>query len=77
MPAPENALKAAMLNGETRCGLWLAQANATLAEIAGQAGFDWCLIDAEHGRRLGNSCRLWQVHPRNQRSACQWAKIGC
>jgi 4-hydroxy-2-oxoheptanedioate aldolase len=29
--------------------LWLALANGTVAEIAGKAGFDWCLIDAEHG----------------------------
>ena len=49
MPAQTNALKAALQRGETQCGLWLAMANATAAEIAGKAGFDWCLIDAEHG----------------------------
>lgn len=49
MPAPQNALKSALIKGDVRSGLWLAQASATVAEIAGKAGFDWCLIDAEHG----------------------------
>lgn len=49
MPAPVNALKSDLLKGETRSGLWLSQASGTVAEIAGNAGFDWCLIDAEHG----------------------------
>lgn len=49
MPAPKNDLKAALQRGEVQSGLWLAQASATIAEIAGKAGFDWCLIDAEHG----------------------------
>ncbi len=49
MPAPTNELKAALLRGERQCGLWLSMASATVAEIAGRAGFDWCLIDAEHG----------------------------
>jgi 4-hydroxy-2-oxoheptanedioate aldolase len=49
MPAPENTIKTALVAGKMQSGLWLAQANATVAEIAGRAGFDWCLIDAEHG----------------------------
>ena len=49
MPAPINDLKTALERGDTQCGLWLALANGTVAEIAGKAGFDWCLIDAEHG----------------------------
>jgi 4-hydroxy-2-oxoheptanedioate aldolase len=49
MPAPINDLKTALERGDTKCGLWLALANGTVAEIAGKAGFDWCLIDAEHG----------------------------
>ena len=49
MPAPINALKTALENGEVQSGLWLALANATVAEIAGRSGFDWCLIDGEHG----------------------------
>ena len=49
MPAPINALKTALLNGEVQSGLWLTLASGTVAEMAGRAGFDWCLIDAEHG----------------------------
>lgn len=49
MPAPMNSLKTALLRGEKQYGLWLTLANATVAEIAGKAGFDWCLIDGEHG----------------------------
>lgn len=49
MPAPVNLLKAALERGEVQSGLWLTQASGTIAEIAGNAGFDWCLIDAEHG----------------------------
>jgi 4-hydroxy-2-oxoheptanedioate aldolase len=49
MPAPQNAIKAALNRGETQNGLWLTLASGAVAEIAGKAGFDWCLIDAEHG----------------------------
>ncbi len=49
MPAPENRLKAALRRGETQLGLWLNAASPVSAEIAGASGFDWCLIDAEHG----------------------------
>lgn len=30
-------------------GLWIASGSATAAEIAGHAGFDWLLLDGEHG----------------------------
>ena len=49
MPAPENKLKNALGNGEMQIGLWLGTAHPMLAEIAASAGYDWCLIDAEHG----------------------------
>ncbi len=49
MPAPKNALKTALMNGQNQRGIWLTLASAAVAEIAGKAGFDWCLIDAEHG----------------------------
>ncbi|HKL70502.1 HpcH/HpaI aldolase/citrate lyase family protein [Salibaculum sp.] len=49
MPAPRNTLKAALTRGEMQSGLWLAMASPVGAELAGNAGFDWCLIDAEHG----------------------------
>lgn len=44
-----NRLKAALKAGEAQKGLWLNLQSPLTAEMAGQAGFDWCLIDAEHG----------------------------
>lgn len=49
MPAPRNTLKAALSEGRMQSGLWMAMASPIAAELAGKAGFDWCLIDAEHG----------------------------
>lgn len=48
MPAPKNRLKSTLAEGRMTLGLWLSFADPTAAEIAGAAGFDWCLIDAEH-----------------------------
>jgi 4-hydroxy-2-oxoheptanedioate aldolase len=49
MELPTNRLKAALARGDVQTGLWLTLADPAVAEIAGRAGFDWCLIDAEHG----------------------------
>ena len=49
MPAPVNMLKAQLLDGQLQKGLWMGLANGAVAEMAAHAGFDWCLIDAEHG----------------------------
>ncbi len=49
MKTPENKLKTALQAGKLQHGLWLATASPVVAELAGGAGFDWCLIDGEHG----------------------------
>jgi len=49
MPAPMNKLKAALLRGDMQLGLWLNLTDPAAAEITALAGFDWGLIDAEHG----------------------------
>ncbi|MEL6533736.1 MAG: HpcH/HpaI aldolase/citrate lyase family protein [Pseudomonadota bacterium] len=49
MAAPRNKLKAALADGARLEGLWLNLGSDNVAEIAGMCGFDWCLIDAEHG----------------------------
>ncbi len=49
MPAPQNTLKAALRDGRTMHGFWVSLADPYAAEIVGQAGFDWLLLDAEHG----------------------------
>jgi 4-hydroxy-2-oxoheptanedioate aldolase len=42
-------LKRRLQNGETIHGCWLNLGSALTAEIVGLAGFDWVLIDLEHG----------------------------
>jgi 4-hydroxy-2-oxoheptanedioate aldolase len=49
MPADRNTFKAALQGKRPQIGLWLNMAEALPAEVAGQAGFDWLVIDAEHG----------------------------
>jgi 4-hydroxy-2-oxoheptanedioate aldolase len=48
MTAPKNTLKQALGRGDMLRGLWLALGSDPVTEIAGRAGFDWCLIDGEH-----------------------------
>jgi 2-keto-3-deoxy-L-rhamnonate aldolase RhmA len=42
-------LKQRLRNGETLHGCWLNTGSSLTAEIVGLAGFDWVLIDLEHG----------------------------
>jgi 4-hydroxy-2-oxoheptanedioate aldolase len=49
MDLPVNSFKAALQRGETQLGLWLGLGNAYTAEICAGAGFDWLLVDGEHG----------------------------
>lgn len=48
MPAPKNPFKQALQEQRTQIGFWQALANPYTAEICGDAGYDWLLIDAEH-----------------------------
>lgn len=43
------ALKQRLRAGQTTIGCWLSFANLNVAEILAGTGFDWVLIDAEHG----------------------------
>ena len=49
MPAPTNRLKADLAAGKLLRGIWLNLGSGLVAEMAGHAGFDWCLVDGEHG----------------------------
>jgi len=49
MDVPENTLKSTLRAGQTQYGIWLNTGAATVAELAGHCGFDWCLVDGEHG----------------------------
>lgn len=42
-------LRERVLGGETTFGSWLSIGSPAAAEIAGIAGFDWLVIDTEHG----------------------------
>ncbi|HEY4328528.1 MAG TPA: aldolase/citrate lyase family protein [Phycisphaerae bacterium] len=42
-------LRERILGGHTALGAWLSLGSGLTAEIVGGAGFDWCLIDLEHG----------------------------
>ncbi len=50
MPVASNAFKAALREaGPPRIGLFLGLCDAYVAELLAGTGFDWLLIDAEHG----------------------------
>ena len=44
-----NRFKTAIQNGKAQIGFWQALATPYTCEICAGAGFDWLLIDAEHG----------------------------
>ncbi|WP_152548457.1 HpcH/HpaI aldolase/citrate lyase family protein [Cupriavidus sp. SK-4] len=44
-----NHFKQGLRDGVTQIGIWAALAQACTTEIMAAAGFDWLLIDAEHG----------------------------
>jgi 4-hydroxy-2-oxoheptanedioate aldolase len=51
-------LKERIKNGEAVNGCWLNMASTISAEIVGRTGFDWVLIDLEHG--AGNEVIMYQ-----------------
>jgi 4-hydroxy-2-oxoheptanedioate aldolase len=48
MQMPKNEFKQALRDGQPQIGLWVGLADAYVAELLANAGFDWLLIDAEH-----------------------------
>lgn len=51
-------LKQRILSGETVHGSWVNLGSLVSAEIMGRSGFDWLLIDLEHG--AGNDTTMYQ-----------------
>src|SRR5438552_15263591 len=45
----ENSLKRKLAAGRVTHGLWVTLESPTVTEIAVALGFDWVVIDAEHG----------------------------
>lgn len=49
MPAPINTFKKAIAEDRFQLGLWVASTSPYVAEILSGSGYDWLLIDGEHG----------------------------
>jgi 4-hydroxy-2-oxoheptanedioate aldolase len=49
MELPRNQFKRGLIEGRRQFGLWLDLGDPYSSEISAGAGFDWLLIDAEHG----------------------------
>lgn len=49
MQTPLNRFKLGLSDGPVQLGFWLALAHPDIAEICAGQGYDWLLIDAEHG----------------------------
>lgn len=69
MPAPKNTFKSRLKAGEVQIGLWLGLGDASATELAAGIGFDWILVDGEHGpnglrdvlgqlRGVGDRCQV-------------------
>jgi 4-hydroxy-2-oxoheptanedioate aldolase len=48
-PTPDRTLRARVLAGETLFGLFLDLGSPLSAEICARAGYDWLVVDLEHG----------------------------
>ncbi|WP_375459111.1 HpcH/HpaI aldolase/citrate lyase family protein [uncultured Enterovirga sp.] len=48
MELQRNAFKAGLAEGRTQIGLWSSLCSNIVAEILGDCGFDWILLDTEH-----------------------------
>jgi len=48
MQTPQNAFKKRLLAKELQIGLWCSLGSNIAAEIVGDSGFDWVLLDTEH-----------------------------
>ncbi|WP_158965253.1 aldolase/citrate lyase family protein [Chachezhania sediminis] len=48
MPVPVNTFKAALKAGEVVWGCWLSTCHIGVAELMGDTGFDWLVLDGEH-----------------------------
>ena len=54
-----NKLKRRLAAGERLFGAWIASGNATVVEVMGHTGFDFLLIDLEHGQgELGDLAHM-------------------
>lgn len=58
----ENVLKRRLLAGEQLYGVWLSSASGNVAELLGWAGYDFAIIDHEHGQgSLGDGVHMMRA----------------
>ncbi|MEM9954169.1 MAG: HpcH/HpaI aldolase/citrate lyase family protein [Chloroflexota bacterium] len=48
MQLPHNEFKAGLAQGKLQIGLWSTLASNIVAEVIGDSGFDWIVLDTEH-----------------------------
>ena len=48
-PPPAGSLRARILAGETVYGTFVSSGAPIMAELCARAGFDWLIVDLEHG----------------------------
>ena len=48
-PWPGAVLRRRILAGETLFGVWASLSSPGSAELLGRAGYDWVVVDMEHG----------------------------
>lgn len=49
MTDADRRIRSRILSGETLFGAWGDLVSPLAAEVTGRAGFDWCIVDLEHG----------------------------
>ena len=60
--APRNVLKRRLSGGELVFGAWIGTGSATNVEIMAHLGFDFLIIDLEHGQgELGDLLAMLRV----------------
>ena len=59
------AIRQTLINGQVSIGSWMQIPDPSVAEIMGDAGYDWVAIDLEHGsisiHQLPNLCRALEL----------------
>ena len=57
-----NGTRRRLANGEAALGLFVSSASGLAAEVVGGLGFDWALVDLQHGENnLGNLSQMLQA----------------
>jgi len=69
------SIRERVLRGEMVCGTWVVLGSSLAAEITGNAGFDWVLLDLEHGMGANDSL-LMQLQALESTPAVPLVRVG-